>query len=375
MKFTPVYSYKTKNYTLLKMRLNGSKQVLNIKTLFNTNHIRILLTNIDNPHSMKVRHMEIVVNGKKYPVTVNGKTRFILPPHSEFYSDTIDVNIPLATAMVVITRFSLFTKAFSASDFNSTKIATSQHYGRFNRNMLLGMKTKAISKPNVQIVALVKQIEIVCDKHKTITWLGDSLTNHSHYTQPLQERIFNLDRHVSILNAGQSGNRLLRDGRNIMKESFGIRAVKRIHDDVFKYNKPNAVVVALGVNDLIHPGIAVAQTEFPTFEEMIEGYRYLLSVIREHDAKAIISTITPFMKSNVAILDEAEVLRNKLNDWIRTQTEFDLVLDMARIVEDRNDPSILADAFKGDDHLHWDAVGGQIIADSINVEEILDLIK
>lgn len=375
MKFTPVYSYKTKDYTLLKMRLNGSKQILKIRSLFDTKQIRILLTNIDNPHPMRIRYMEVIVNGEKYPVTLNNKTGFILPPHSELYSDLINVNISLATAMVVVTRFSFFTKAFSASDFNSTKIASSEHYGIFNRNMLLGMKTKAISKPNVQIVALVKQIEMMSDKHQTITWFGDSLTNHSHYTAALQERIFDMNKQVTILNAGQSGNRLLKDGRNIMKESFGIRGIKRIHHDVFEYNKPDAVVVALGINDLIHPGTAVAQTEFPTFEEMIEGYRYLLSVIKEHQAKAFIATITPFGNYNIAVLDEAEVMRQRLNEWIRTQDEFDGIIDMAEIVEDKTDASILAEPFRGDDNLHWDAEGGQIIADTINIEELLDKIK
>ncbi len=374
MKFTPVYSYKTKDYTLLKMRLNGSKQVLTLKTLFSGDKIRILLTNIDNPHAMKIRHMEVIINGKEYPITVNKKTRFILPPHSEFYSDVLDVNIPLATAMVVRTRFSLFTKCFSASDFNSTKIVTSEHFGRLNRKMLLGMKTKAMSKPNVQIVALVKQIDVHCD-NKSIAWFGDSLTNHSHYTAALQERIFKQDERITILNAGQSGNRLLKDGRNIMKESFGIRGIKRIHHDLFEYNKPDLVVVALGINDLIHPGTAVAQTEFPTFEEMVEGYEYLLSVIREHESKAVIATITPFGNYNIAVTEEAEPMRVRLNDWIRTQTQFDYVLDIAEIVEDKEKPYRLAEPFKGDDNLHWDASGGQIIADKIDLEAILNLIK
>ena len=213
------------------------------------------------------------------------------------------------------------------------------------------------------------------DTHKSIAWFGDSLTNHSHYTAALQERIFDNNQQVTILNVGQSGNRLLKDGRNIMKESFGIRGIKRIHHDVFEYNKPEAVVVALGINDLIHPGTAVAQTEFPTFEEMIQGYRYLLSVIRENNAKAIIATITPFGNYNIAVLDEAEDMRQRLNEWIRNQEEFDYVLDMASIVEDKEDASLLAKPFRGDDNLHWDANGGEIIANQINVKEILDLIK
>ncbi len=131
----------------------------------------------------------------------------------------------------------------------------------------------------------------------------------------------------------------------------------------------------MGINDLIHPGTAVAQTEFPSFEEMIEGYRYLLSVIKEHGAKAIIATITPFGHYNIAVTEDAELMRQALNDWILNQKEFDHVIDMASIVEDSKEPSRLAPEFRGDDNLHWDALGGQIIADTINIEELLTLIK
>ncbi len=372
MDFKPVYSYKTKDYTLLNMRLNGSQQILTFKTLVSGSKIRILLTNINNPHKMRILNMNVIINGIKYPVTVNNKTVFTMPAHSEFYSDVINVNIPFATSMVVTTRFSPFTKAYSASDFNSTKTINSKHKGMFNRELLLGIKTKAISKPHLQLVVLVKQVEVYGD-FKTITWFGDSLTNHSHYTQPLQDKIFEKRKEIMLLNAGHSGNRLLKDGKNIMKAQFGQAGINRIHHDVFEYNNPDVVVVALGVNDLIHPGTTVSAKEFPTLEEMIEGYLNVLATIREHGAKAVICTITPFKGYNVAILDEANILRNKINDWIKTQTDFDHVIDIAAIVEDKADPSKLADPFKGDDHLHWSASGGQTVADHIDVDKLIEL--
>lgn len=358
----------------MRMHLHGSRQELNFKTHFSGDKVRILLTNAYNKNPLKVRNMSIMINGETYPVLVKGKTRFTMAPFSEFYSDEIEVKVELATAMVVTTNFAYFAKAYSASDFNSTRVSSSSHYGIFNRHMLLGLKTKAISKPHLQLVVLVKQVEVLSNQ-KSITWFGDSLTNHSYYTQVLQEKINERALHISIANAGHSGNRLLRDGEGMYKEAFGIAGIKRIDHDVFKYNKPNLVVVALGVNDLIHPGSNVTSDQFPKFEEMLEGYRYLLAKIKENNAKAAICTITPFEGYKVSTLDEAEEMRIALNDWIVNQKEFDLVIDIASIVEDKDRRSYLADKFESDDHLHWNQVGGDIIADNIDLDKILELVK
>lgn len=370
MKFTPVFSYETKDYTLLKMRLNGSKQILNIDTRMGAQRIRLLLTNEHSPRNMKIRVMELMINGKSYPVTVNNEKRFVVEKNETLYSDEIEVDIPVASAIVVYTRFSLFTKAYSASDFNSTKVIRVRHEGWFNREISLGLKTKAISRANQQIVVLVKQIEIMSD-HKTITWFGDSLTNHSHYTQALQKRIYGLNENTVILNAGISGNRLLKEGRNIMKRNFGISGLDRFYNDVFKHNKPDMVVVAIGVNDLLQPGTMFSIDELPTVEDLIEGYLKLLEVIREHKSKAVICTLTPFKGYSDAILNKAVHMRHEVNEWIRNQKDFDYVLDIASIVEDKDHTDYLAIPFEGDDKLHWDAKGGQIIADNIDLETLL----
>lgn len=374
MKFTPIYSYKTKDYTLLNMRLNGSKQILNFKTHAKGNKIRILLTNIHNPRKMKIRYMSVVINGEYHQVTVEGKKRFEMPKHSEFYSDEIEVDIPASGGMVIYTRFSLFTKAYSASDFNSTKTITSRHEGWFNRELNLGLKTKAINKPNLQIVALVKQVEVMSD-HKTIAWFGDSLTNHSHYTQPLQQRLFDEKVNAVICNAGLSGNRLLKEGRGIAKRTFGISGLDRFFDDVYKYNTPDLVVVGLGINDLIHPNTMAEADELPEISEIIEGYRTLLKTIKEKGSKAILCTITPFKGYNQDILNKAYSMRDELNEWIKNQKEFDNVLDISSIVQDPVYTDHLEIPYEGDDKLHWDAKGGQLLADQIDLSIITDLLK
>lgn len=374
MKFTPVYAYKTKDYSLHKLHLGGRTQTLTFRTHTSGNKLRFLLTNKYSPHAVKVRNLSAIINGRTYSITVDGKSSFKLSAYDEKYTDAVAIDHNQINAIVAKASFPMFTHFHAASDFNSTKIASVEHKGILHRNVNLGIATKTISKPHLQIVTLIKQVEVFND-NKTIAWFGDSLTNHSYYTQPLQERIYDAKQSITLVNVGHSGNRLLRDGEMLYKHDFGISGLKRFEEEVFKYNKPELVVIAIGVNDLIHPGRTVARNQLPTLDSMIDGYRELLKTIRKYAAKGIICTITPFKGYSNVVLEEAEQLRLEINEWIRNQSEFDDVIDLCKLVTDKSDEAQLAVEFRGDDNLHWDQKGGQIIANSIDLNQLLKHIK
>ncbi|NLY62712.1 MAG: hypothetical protein GX074_02490 [Erysipelothrix sp.] len=374
MKYSPIYGYKTKDYSLHKLHLRGRKQVLTFSTQVSGDTMRILFTNKYSHKSLRVMSVNMIINGNSYPIKVAGKTSFKMPAHTEYYSDEIKLPYQDLSAVVINARFGLFASAYGSSDFKSHKIINATHRGMLNRKVHLGLSTKAISDLSLKLVALIKQVEIVSDQ-KSIAWFGDSLTNHSHYTQPLQARLFEAKANINIVNAGHSGNRLLHDGSNILKEEFGIAAINRFYEDVMEYNTPDLVVVALGVNDLIHPGRTSPQDEMPSLQDMIDGYLNLHDQIRAKNAKAVITTITPFGGYSNAILDYAEELRLAINVWIKNQKDFDHVIDINAIVEDPDNPGYLKDEFKGHDNLHWEQIGGQIIADSIDLESLIKLVN
>lgn len=374
-KFKSVFGYKTKNYTLTKIFLHGTGQIVKFKTANSSKKLRILLTNKYSPKYIRVRSMKIIINGVKYPVTLNNKKRFKVAKDSEIYSDEINVLEDDYDEIKINTKFGFLSQAYSAGDFNATSQACARHYGIFNRTVNLGIRTKAINKPHLQISVLIKQVEVMSDKAKSVIWLGDSLTNHAYYTQAIQNRIIEDDYPVSIVNAGQSGNRLLKDGRLLLENIFGISTLKRVEDDVFKNNNPDAVVVAVGVNDLIHPATNVSAEEMPQTYEMIDGYLQLLEVIKSHDSQAIITTITPFNGYKNNVLPEAEVVRQEVNKWIRNQTDFDWVFDLDKIVKDKDDQTWLAPVFRGDDNLHFLDEGGQVIADKFDLKAFINIIN
>ncbi|NLC55062.1 MAG: hypothetical protein GX769_04190 [Erysipelothrix sp.] len=374
-KYVPVFGYKTKNYNLTRVFIHGTSQTLTFKTAISGNKIRILFTNKFSPRNLRVLRMYLIIEGVKYNVTLKNKRWFKLKPNQEVYSDVINLYQDNYDFITIETKFGFFAKGYSAGDFNSTKQALVKHYGIFNRKVNLGLRTKAISKPHLQISLLIKQVEIIDQKAKSVAWLGDSLTNHAYYTQALQNRIIEKKYPVSIINAGQSGNRLLKDGRLLLKDIFGDSALSRIENDIFKFNKPAVVVVAVGINDLIHPATLVSAEELPETYEMIDGYLELLKIIKSHKSKAVITTITPFNGYKDNVLPQAEERRKEINAWIRSQKDYDWVFDLDAIVKDDQDSTWLAPVFRGDDNLHFLQEGGQIIADKFDLESLIKLLE
>jgi lysophospholipase L1-like esterase len=66
-----------------------------------------------------------------------------------------------------------------------------------------------------------------------------------------------------------------------------------------------------------------------------------------------------------------EELRLRLNEWIRTAGIFDYVFDAEACVrEERKDGCYFAEGLHQGDHLHPNAKGGKILADSYDLVQL-----
>jgi lysophospholipase L1-like esterase len=98
-------------------------------------------------------------------------------------------------------------------------------------------------------------------------------------------------------------------------------------------------------------------------ESMISGYRQLITRAHTKGIRIIGSTNPPF--ENAFLRDtsyrfytpQKEVVRQKVNDWIRTSGEFDGVIDFDQVVRDPSHPSRLLPAYDSGDHFHPNDAG------------------
>jgi lysophospholipase L1-like esterase len=164
-----------------------------------------------------------------------------------------------------------------------------------------------------------------------------------------------------VVNAGISGNRLLRYGA-------GPSALARFDRDVLSTPGGRYVILLEGINDIGYDdetGVVV------TVNDLIAGYRQLIR--RAHSKGLYIygGTLTPFHGSVydpfAAPRPDHESLRQSVNGWIRTSGEFDAVIDFDATVRDPAAPVQLLAIYDSGDHIHPSDAGYQAMANAISL--------
>lgn len=211
-------------------------------------------------------------------------------------------------------------------------------------------------------------------KPATVVALGDSITDGNGATVGADHRWPDVlarrlqPEGVAVLNAGISGNRLLRPG-------MGESALARLERDVLQQTGVQAVVVLLGTNDIGWPGGAFAPDEpLPSLDALTQGFRQLVVQAHLRGVRVIGATVTPFEDALKGTPLEGhysprkDALRQALNTWIRTSGVFDGVADFDRLLRDAQRPSRLRAEYDSGDHLHPSDAGYRAMAELIDLQ-------
>ncbi|RYF17474.1 MAG: SGNH/GDSL hydrolase family protein [Comamonadaceae bacterium] len=211
----------------------------------------------------------------------------------------------------------------------------------------------------------------------TVVALGDSITDGNGSTPGADHRwpdflARRLEPHgIAVLNAGISGNRLLRAG-------MGDSALARLDRDVLQHRGVRALIVMLGTNDIGWPGGAFAPDEnVPEASEITNGLHQLIEQAHLRGVRVIGATLTPFEDALKGTPLEGhfspkkESVRLAVNEWIRHSGAFDAVVDFDRLLRDASRPSRLRAEFDSGDHLHPSDAGYRAMADSIHMHDLL----
>jgi lysophospholipase L1-like esterase len=208
------------------------------------------------------------------------------------------------------------------------------------------------------------------DGSRAIVTLGDSITDGAHSTINTNQRWPDVLatrlkqehglEHVSVLNEGIGGNRVLNEGA-------GPSALSRLDRDVLAQDGVKYVIVLESINDigrLAHlsapeDDIDAAQLEF--------GLKQIADAAHEHGIKAIGATLTPYGGAGY-YSDKGEQVREDVNNWIRTSGTFDGVVDFDQITRDPANPTHFNPAYDSGDHLHPGDAGYKAMGDGIDLK-------
>ncbi|MFE0811040.1 SGNH/GDSL hydrolase family protein [Streptomyces sp. NPDC058848] len=191
----------------------------------------------------------------------------------------------------------------------------------------------------------------------TVVALGDSITDgfgsdtnaNNRWTDTLAERLHEAAGNgrdaprYSVVNQGISGNRILtsRAGRPADNPS----ALSRFERDVLGRTNVKAVVIVLGVNDILH------SPELADREGILDGLRTMVDQAHGRGLKVIGATIMPF-GGHGGYTKARENMRQQINEEIRSGRVFDAVVDFDKALRDPYDPRRLRSDYDSGDHLH-----------------------
>ena len=162
-----------------------------------------------------------------------------------------------------------------------------------------------------------------------------------------------------VVNEGISGNRVLRN-------DAGPSALARFDRDVLSTPGARYVILLEGIND-----IGTNDETAVTADDLITGYRQL--IYRAHSKGLYIygGTMTPFHGSVydplAAPRSDRELMRQTVNNWIRSSGEFDAVVDFDLVVRDPAAPTQLLATYDSGDHIHPSDAGYSAMANGLNL--------
>jgi lysophospholipase L1-like esterase len=233
--------------------------------------------------------------------------------------------------------------------------------------------TAAASIPSatkIQTWPFLTGVDVIASgKTSAIVALGDSITDgydstpdtNRRWPNFLAQRLFSRNKRSApaVLNAGISGNRVLRDNGGA-----GRSALERFNRDVIAQPGVKYVIVLEGIND-----IGGSDREPVTAADIITGLQQLADRAHEHGLRIFAGTLTPFEGTEYPgyYSPEKEKIRRAVNDWIRTSHVFDAVFEFEKAVLDPKQPGRILPAMSGPDNLHPNDAGYKAMANAIDL--------
>lgn len=184
---------------------------------------------------------------------------------------------------------------------------------------------------------------------KSIAIIGNSITDGKNSTNNAQNRWPDIlseslqKKHgvtdVGILNLGIGNNRVTLTG------GFGFMARKRFDHDILLQRGVRTVVIFEGVNDI---GATPNNKVETVTNDLIQSYEEMIRKAKERNFRVFLGTISPFKGAGYYSASH-EAMRQKLNQWIRSQREkVDGILDFDELLRDPNEPERLQKQWQSD---------------------------
>jgi len=344
--------------------------------------VRIRISNVygDKPLAIGAAHIARRTMGADIaplsdrPLTFQGQSTASIPSHGMLISDPVDLDVPVLSDLAI----SLFLP-------EPVEATTSHLLALQTSYVATGDTTSATRFPIAKTIdtwPFLTGVDVVAPAKPAIVVVGSSTTDGDGSTQDANHRwpdalAERLGKDAGVLNLGIIGNRLLNDSPSATAfgRGLGESVLARYERDVLNQPGVKFIIVCIGVNDIVFPGTFTPATEAVTSQNIIDGYRQLISRAHRAGLRIFITTIAPFEnaryssnKTLVVHTPGKEAVRSQVNAWIRSTHEFDALIDFDAVLRDPHHPTRLLPQFDSGDHLHSNDAGYAASAHAVPLE-------
>lgn len=306
------------------------------------------------------------LSGTDRKITFKGKSSTTIPVGKELLSDPISFNVKEGENLTVSVYIPGNT---GPTTWHSLSNQTS--YYSVKGNQTNEASGKSFTK-SVNSWFWLSGVDVVTkDKNaRVIVTLGDSITDgdwstlnantrYPDYLADFLDKTFKQE--VSVLNAGISGNRILHD-----LPQNGESALKRLNRDVLSQTGVTDVILLEGINDIAKMPHNYNHTQ------IINGMKKIAKEAHKKGLRIYVGTLTPFRDASYLQYDwtfteQGEETREKVNAWIRSNKDFDGVIDFEKAIANPQDPDRMLPVYDSGDHIHPNSTGYQAMANAIDL--------
>ena len=332
--------------------------------------VRVRFTNAYGLDHLIVRDAHVALSaggsaiqpGTDHALTFGAANTISIPPGAEVYSDPVALDVPPLSNLAV--SFFLPPQIMRAETYHD--LANQDNF------IADGDQASAASlaqPTTTQSWYFLDGVDVnAVEDSRSIVAFGDSITDGHHSTLNGNARWpdFLAGRlqhdsalqHVSVLNQGISGNRVLND-------QTGPNALSRIDRDIISQSGARYLILLESVNDIGRQRRLSGPQDKVDAQQIEEGLRQIAEAAREHGMKVYGATVTALGTDYYN--EKAEQMREAVNEWIRTSGAFDSVIDFDKITRDPQNPQQLNPLYNSGDGLHPNDAGYKAMGDSIDL--------
>ncbi|MEU6660962.1 SGNH/GDSL hydrolase family protein [Streptomyces sp. NPDC046821] len=336
---------------------------------------RITFSNLFGQQPLSITHASVAVAagpdnpaaapGTLRRLTFGGNTSVVIPPGAQTVTDAVRMRVPHDADMLI-------------SSYSPTPSGpvTFHPQARQISYVAQGDRTEealgASYTETTPYWRYVSALDVLSNESVgTVVVIGDSLTdgvtstigqNH-RWTDVLADRLRDETgaARYGVANEGISGNRILSDG--LGRPANNPSALSRFDRDALDRSGVKAVVIALGINDILRN----PHQNDP--DKIVEGLRELTRQAHTRGLHVVGATLMPF-QGHRGYEPRLDGVRHAVNAQIRSGKVFDEFVDFDRALRDPYNPRRLLPSYDSGDHLHPSDAGFRKMAETFNLSTL-----